>query len=413
MYSLKVIEQEQSALEKRLGRTLKRYEPSYSHDVQAHLEVKRQKLLVTNTNLTPGQIVRAFTKEEQAFVANEQLLCSLDFEYWWRYAWILADGALGGGLSRFKPWNAQVILLKEMARVQWEQYEAAKRGEPQDGVLLAVPKARQEGVTMLARLILMHLLTTTPHVLGVCGSVTEEKVLKLWERDERILTHLPFWLRPSRGAPDIQGQHLTFDKLDSSLLYQEFTQQSSLAAGEQYIVGHMTEVAQAPYPGRFKLDYFPAIPQSWISVHILEATPDGRGNWWHQFCVASQKGKERWKLKFIPWYATPEKYRRVPPEGWQPSQVAELHAKKVWETSEEYVGKQVMLPAEQLYWWETTREEHVRDGMLPFFLTNYAGTLEESFQFSGTSVFSHDVIERYRLMARPPQQCYEVIGSRV
>lgn len=404
MYHPEVIAHEQATLEKRLGRKLKRYDPAYSWQVEEHLQA-----LWDRDN---ARLLRPLKREESEFIANEQLLCSIDFDYWCRYAWILADGAMGGGLVRFRPWAAQEILLGVVRQMQREQWEQARKGEPQDGVLLAVPKARQEGVTMLARVLLMHLLTTTPHVLGVTGSVTPEKVMKLWERDIRILEHLPWYMRPSRGAPDIQGEHLTFDRLDSSLLYQEFTQQSSLAAGEQYLVGHMTEVAQSPYPGRFKLDYFPAIPQSWRSVHVLEATPDGRGNWWHQFCLACQKHKERWRLRFIPWYATPEKYRRMPPEGWEPSQVSLLHAQKVWETSTEYVGKQVMLSREQLFWWESTREEHVRDGMLPFFLTNYAGTLEESFQFSGTSIFPPDTIERYRLMTRPPRECYEVIGSR-
>lgn len=411
MYSTLVIEREQEALERRLGVKLTRYEPSYSWDVEAFLKRKYESWAEDRPDLTPQQAYRLLSKEERQFVDNERLLSSLDFAYWCRYAWILADAALGGGLQRFKPWEAQRILLDEMARIEQQQWEQAQRGEPQDGVLLAVPKARQEGVTMLSRVMLMHRLTTGLNVLGVSASVSPDKVLKLWERDERLYQHLPWFLRPSRGNPDIQGEHMTFDRLDSSMLYQEFTQQTSLASGEQYLVGHMTEVAQSPYPARFKLDYFPAIPQSWRSLHILEATPDGRGNWWHKFTTSIKQGKERWRMKFIPWYATAAKYRRVPPAGWQPSQIALLHAQKVWETSLEYVGRQVMLSAEQLYWWESTREEHVRDNMLPYFLTNYAGTLEESFQFSGQSIFSHETVEHYRLGAHVPRECYELIGS--
>lgn len=115
-------------------------------------------------------------------------------------------------------------------------------------------------------------------------------------------------------------------------------------------------------------------------------------------------------MKFIPWYTTSIKYRRKPVSGWQPSQVALDHAKKVWETSPEYVGKRVMLTEEQLFWWESTRAEYASKGELAFFLTNYAGTLEESFQLSGKSIFGAELIEHYRLQTLVPPVAYEVTG---
>src|SRR5215831_5016502 len=172
MYHPSVIDREQHVLEKKLGLKLTRYEPGYSQDVQAHL----QGLWSPDTGLS-----RQLTKDESAFVTNERLLCSIDFHYWARYAHILADASCGGGLQRFVPWESQSVLLDTLAQMELDQYEQSLRGEPQDGLLLAVPKARQEGVTMLARLLLMHVLTTTPHTLGICGSVDKDKVMKLWE----------------------------------------------------------------------------------------------------------------------------------------------------------------------------------------------------------------------------------------
>src|SRR5262249_17973152 len=136
----------------------------------------------------------------------------------------------------------------------------------------------------------------------------------------------------------------------------------------------------------------------------------GRGNWWHTFVMSAKKGRERWVVKFIPWYTTGAKYRRMPQPDWRPSEVALQHATKVQETSHEYVGHSVSLTREQLYWWETVRSQYASKGELAFFLTNYGGTLEESFQHSGKSVFSPELLDHYRLQTGVPQLSTELMG---
>jgi len=74
------------------------------------------------------------------------------------------------------------------------------------------------------------------------------------------------------------------------------------------------------------------------------------------------------------------------------------------------VGHQVMLTREQLYWWESTREEYAGKGELAFFLTNYAGTLEESFQHSASSIFPIELIDHYRSGVGVPERAYELFG---
>jgi hypothetical protein len=77
-----------------------------------------------------------------------------------------------------------------------------------------------------------------------------------------------------------------------------------------------------------------------------------------------------------------------------------MHAKKVYETSREFVGKEILLSKETLYWYETTRAEYQDSGKLNLFLTNYAATPEESFQHTNLSAFSTEVLERLRLGTR-------------
>ena len=79
-----------------------------------------------------------------------------------------------------------------------------------------------------------------------------------------------------------------------------------------------------------------------------------------------------------------------------------MHAKKVWETSQEFVGKQVMLPKEQLCWWEAMREEYRKSGSLNFFLSNYCATPEESFQHNERSAFDPELLDELRNRAKQP-----------
>lgn len=404
MYSPDVTEQEQNALEARLGARLTRYEPEYSWAVEERLKGL----------WSPDKgLLRPLQKEEQEFIRNERLLCAVDWHYWSRYAWILPDAAVGSGdLMRFVAWPSQQMVLDEVARLEQLSYAQYLKHQPQDGILIAVPKARQEGISVVVALLKMHRVTTSPFTLGITASENLDKRTALYQRDERLHTQLPWWLRPERSEPDIINERLTFGKLDSSILYQDYAQKSSLAAGEQYLVGHMSELAQGEQASvdRFmELDYFPAIPQSWRSLHILESTPAGQGGWWHPFVMANYGGKGRWKVKFVPWYVLPFKYRRIPPLEWRPSPHTLLHAEKIRQTSPEYLGHVVELHLEQLYWWETTREEYRKKGSLTFFLTNYPATLEESFQHSGGSIFDFETIDYYRTRTQPPGGVYQIM----
>ena len=136
------------------------------------------------------------------------------------------------------------------------------------------------------------------------------------------------------------------------------------------------------------------------------------GGYWHPFIMDEYGGKGRWRVKFIPWYTLQFKYTRGAPLDWTPAAAAREHARKVEETSPEYLGRVVVLSRDQLYWWETTREEYRKKGNLAYFLTNYPATLEESFQTYNTSIFDYETVEYYRTQTREPGGCYEIVSGR-
>lgn len=389
MYSQAIVERSQLKIEQAMGLKLVRHPIA---DVFARVEDFNK--LVDDK----GQLKRELTDGERAFIRNERLLSAVDYRYWSdRYAQLIKEQ---GGLGVAPRWESQELLLSFISKAEEEMHEQAARGEPVDGILIVLAKARQLGATAEGRKLCMHRMTTTKHTRLMGASIDDDKVLELYDRDKLILDNLPFYMLPSIGF-DEKAQHIFLDKLGSRILYQTSNQKFGVGQGRQFDVSHLTECASWEYPDRIEHDFLPTIPQSVRALSLWESTAQGRGNWWHQLVKKIQQGwSRRLKLVFIPWYAERTKYRATAPLGWTPSDETMAHARRVYDTSERYVGKpDLVLSREQLYWWQTTREEYYRSNNLNIFYTNYCATIEESFQHSTKSAFGFDCLEHYRARA--------------
>lgn len=395
MYSPKVTDRNLATLESTLGFPLVRIDVKRVEEIVAHLQG------IWNSEAKEGGLLRLLTTEERHFIKNERILCQQDFRYWAeRYCMIQKDGVEGGGIGHLKLWESQEVLLDKIAKCEERDVEALANGATADGALIVDHKDRQVGHTMLARAMSMHRLTTVPYTRGMTASIDEDKVQELYDRDKLIYDSLPWYLKPNITF-DVKAEHLYFAGLNSRLLYQQGKQQSGIGQGRQFDVSHVTEVASLPYPYMLDHDLFPGLPQNAYTLCILESTAQGRRNYWHDFTERVRRGRTaRWVYCFVPYYAEPKKYRRTPPAKWQPSDLTMMHAKLVYETSREFVRKDVLLSKETLYWYETTRQEYQDAGKLNLFLTNYAATPEESFQHTTMSAFPTELIEKLRLETR-------------
>jgi hypothetical protein len=342
-----------------------------------------------------AEMKRALTPQERLFIQNEILLCKLDFRYWaQRYAKIQAEGS---GVRCVEFWESQEKLLEIIAKVEEEQYEALESGGTVDGIRICLNKSRQLGATAVSRMLTMHRLTLWPDHRAMGASVDDDKKMELYTRDRLILDNLPFFLKPQIEFEE-KSQHIRFGKLNSSILYQQSQQKSGLGQGRQFELGHLTECASFPNPLMIPHDFFPTLPQSVNTLCILESTPQGRDNFWYEFTNEVRDGNwPGWHYVFVPWYTTAAKYRRTPPEGWNPSQLTLMHAKKVKETSKELVGEVIELSPDKLYWYESTRRAYTKEGNLAIFLTNYCATHEESFQHVRASAIPTETLEQLRL----------------
>lgn len=402
MYSPTITARHLERVEKSLNFKLHQYTPEQSWELAAYLsKLKAEGKLYDSA----GNYAR---KDYAAFVRNERVLFQQDFFYSLRYFTIERDGVEGGGIGAFSQtfWESQQILLDLIARLEVHNVDYYEKGYPCDGILICDNKGgRQLGHTMIARALCMHRLVGWMHTRSMSASVDEDKVMELYTRDKLILDNLPFFLKPSgwgeQSGYDKKGEHIQFNEDHGSrILYQHSKQQSGLGTGRQFDVTHMTEVSQWPYPRMIEIDFLPTIPQHPYSFCLLETTPQGRKNWWFAWSEKVRKGKiPRWAYLYIPWYSEPKKYRRQPPEGWTPNESTMQTAWKVYNTSAEFVGKQVTLTREQLYWWETSYSEAQENNSLNLFLSNYSITPEQSFQHTSASAINASTLDWMRTTA--------------
>lgn len=369
----------------------------------AHLSA----LCDTTTSTTPI-LVRPLTAEEKDFIDNETLLCGVDFEYWaTRYGWVEADNAMGGKI-RFRVWGSQRIILNRIAEIEvemWAEYDRqVERGYSDEiirveGICVVLHKSRQLGATTIAQLLLMHRAIFSQNLFCVIASADEDKTRKVFTKTERIYRNLPWWMRPTIASRTITYGY-RFGDLDVEVALQDGKQEEGLAQGSTPAVAHLTEVASWYKPANNLYNhFFRAIPWSTRTLIILESTAQGVGNEWHTFSESVRKSAHptRWRYIFIPWYATPEKYRLLPPDDWTPSKDSLRHAKRVFDTSPEFIGRAVTLSRDQLYFYERERADAIRNRTLPAFLTNMCATPEESFQNTTPTPFSPEVLERHSL----------------
>jgi len=262
--------------------------------------------------------------------------------------------------------------------------------------------------TTLGRLIVMHRITTQPQRRALAASVDDDKIQEMYDRDKLVYDNLPFYLKPDL-LYDEKRAHIHFNALNSRVLYQTASQKSGVGTGRQIDLHHLTELSTWSNPGALEVDFFPAIPRSIHTFGWEESTPYGRGNWWHTWSENVRKGRvDRWRYKFIPWYSELSKYRALPPEAWKPTELSLLHAQKIHDTSASHIGRTLMLPRENLYWWEITRQAYKDSGKLNFFYTSYSATPEESFQHATVSAFAADFLEDLRLRVKPGLP-YEIV----
>lgn len=251
--------------------------------------------------------------------------------------------------------------------------------------------------------------------MAIAASVNDDMTGELYRRDKLLYDHLPWFMRPDIEF-DVKNQQLTFKPLGSGILYHQANQHGGMGMGRMIPVAHMTECAfwddmvgeNTLYK---KLDYHlrAAIPQSVNTLYILESTSNGLGGWWYDQIQLILKRKSTFELFFCPWYAADRKYRRTPPDGWQPNNYTKSVIEKARRTSFDYIGRHVELDKYQAYWYESEMAGYEK--RLAVFLSNYPTDLKEAFQNFGNAAFSPELLATLKAGVGQLHGCYDIVGA--
>jgi len=183
MYSAKVVALRKEKFEAALGIKLIEYSVKYCEEMTERLKSCRD---------ANDEEIRKPTPEEKKFIQNELYMTKLSFLYWAeRYA-IISDKGIGLK-SMFPLRTGQELLIAEMGRLEEDTVFNGR----EDGVLIALLKARQFGGSTLAQAALVHRTTTQNDINGLTASDVPSSTGKLFAMCGRFLDNLPWWLRPN------------------------------------------------------------------------------------------------------------------------------------------------------------------------------------------------------------------------
>jgi hypothetical protein len=356
-----------------------------------------------------GTATRRWTPEEQAFIANEQLLTKIDFRYWAeRYAMVLSEGTALKPL--FPLWESQELALSELARLEKSRIV---QGHP-DGLLVMFLKAAQLGMSTLTQAIICHRTTTNSHRAGLIAADVPDQSAYLFDMYERVLDHLPWYLKPGEVF-HTKDEQVVFDngsfvnvesgKSMRGALQDDGGTKGQMGRGKTYSAVHLSELSGWERAEQLMGSLFPRIPVQLDSFCGLESTALGRDNWWHLFWNESVAGTTRFTPIFIAWFTVASKYWLPAPEGWEPNDTTKEMAARAELCSRRWLRRPANLRKEQLYWYETRRAEAEGIEQLGDFLAEYPTDPEEAFQYSGRTIFPVSVIEAIQTsQANSPQR---------
>ena len=362
-----------------------------------------------------GRWRRDLIPEENRWISNEIAMSQCSFPYWaTRYAYIRT---FDERVVRFSPNIAQRILLDVWAEMQAEGL----------AIIIQNLKARQLGISTLWELAVCHRTSFWPNVNAVVGSSDPDKSAKMAGIMELAWQRMPRWMQPILTKYKA-GELIEFDGINSGISIQHGSQMSGIARGTTPSVAHLSELADFKNPEAIvDASLLKAMHPSPNMLLALESTASGENNWWHKTWKISKAGwpsrRSTFRPMFFPWFVGTDLWptktwlRAHPiPANWKPMEPTLAHAAKAarYVASDDllrkYLGENWTLPREQMWFYESDREEHKSKGELSLFLSEMPGDDEEAFQSRNYSIFDVELTNLYEQKRKEPKGVYAIRG---
>lgn len=368
------------------------------------------------------QRLRTLTPEEEAFITNERVMCSLSFAYWLeRYAWIIN--------YQKKPQRFRANVAQKIVMDLW-----AAREREGLAIWMQQLKARRLGVSTISELAIQHRFQFQLNAACVIASSTPEKSWDLAGMVDYSIKQQPWWLLPE-GKPIIEnGMPVAFPAIQSSLTIAAGNQMSGVGRGATPNVVHLSELMEWEHSeDLIDAALMRAIIDTPAVFGILESTGGVLGGWWHRTWEQTKRdfarGRSRMIPVFLPWYVGTDLYpskadlrARPIPADWQPSDKTIQHA----ERARKYVlsnpllfqhlahgNRDWQLTREQLWFREIEYETAKEKKQLHIFRQELCADDFEAFQSSNIPIIDPEILVTYQERVREPEACYTIVGPEI
>ena len=365
------------------------------------------------------QLRRPLDRDEIAFIQSENLICKCDFTYFLeRYYPVDIDPGVSDKILEQKIGvpdtllDSQYHIISALGKREEECYAELRKYKFTAGIHALAIKCRQILATTTMRAASIHRMHFWPGTRAFAASLDDKRLSDIYTRDKLAMDNLPWFQRADLCVERQNAERKFSAPLDSRISYESENQITGIGTGAQFDIAHLTEVPLWKMPGKINFSFVPSLPRSVSTLSFQEGTSFGKGDYWHSTTESARNklsGFEHYTYIFCPWYINKMKYRANVPDDWRPDAETLKHADLIERTSPEFFGgKTVRATKSQLYWWQITRAQHLRNGELATFYTNYPATPEQSFQNFSQGALPAELIEAMDLDCLDPIAVYEL-----
>ena len=419
MYATRIIERKRAAFARR-----HHWEPVY-HTLAQVDEFKAYIDSITKTESNSKntyielnrRLKKARLDEIRAWVENEQILCSIDENYFvTRYAYICDEK---GEIFRFKPRKSQEAFDAVVAH--FENLEVA--------IELFLLKARQVGISTRVALKFLHRLLFIGNVQAVMASVQADKSELIGRILNICYERCPWWLVPQRTMERV-GKMMEWNN-GSVLSIQSGMQPTGIAQGWTPTSIHISEVGDIPNPKKvIEEGLLRATHPTRKLFQVFEGTGNGSTGWqadyWRAIKEDFPRGRARLAPLFLPWPLATDLYpeadwlQKFPiPEDWIPCEDTRKHVRRC----EFYIrstpvlaqicGHDYEMPRFQQWFWEFNYLAASKTRTQRIWLSQMPADDVEALTGKNDLVFDPEKIE-VMAKARPKAyQVYAIVGPQI
>jgi len=245
-----------------------------------------------------------------------------------RLLWIRSKA---GALVPFHPNSVQ----KYVERVKAET-RTRTGGRPGRFMIL---KYRQGGITTNEQAISFHTCATRPYQHAVTLAHSTDAVERIFEMVHLFYSKLPEQLRPHRKRENRRVFH--FDRLGSQF-YVGSAGAVAIGRGTTLQRVHGSEVAF--WEGDVRNVMAGLLEAAAQGDIVLESTPNGSGNWFHETWKEASDGANEWTPIFLPWFVDTENVLSTADEEERQAIMSTL------DDEEKGLAKKHSLTPEQIKW---------------------------------------------------------------